>query len=73
MHPAVADLLRFFEFDHLPDGPLRRASARFHALAHEIVQETPSGAELTAGLRKLLEAKDCVVRATLPRREVEQP
>jgi hypothetical protein len=26
------------------------------------------GAELTAGLRKLLEAKDCMVRAALPAR-----
>jgi hypothetical protein len=64
MHPAVADILEYFEYDHLPDE-LQLASKPFHDLAHHYAQTLPNGgAELTAGLRKLLEAKDCFVRAT---------
>lgn len=67
MHEATAGLLRFFEFEHLPE-PLQAVSRPFHALAHEMAEEHGlEGPELTTGLRKLLEAKDCMVRAALPR------
>lgn len=61
IHPDP--LLRFFDFSHLPPH-LRTVSARFHALAMELCTMTPS-AERTVALRKLLEAKDCAVRAAL--------
>jgi hypothetical protein len=32
-------------------------------LAEDLLDDLPDGPELTAGLRKLLEAKDCFVRA----------
>lgn len=32
-------------------------------LAHQMAKDLPEGPELTTGLRKLLEAKDCLVRA----------
>lgn len=35
------------------------------ALANMMVAKVPEGPELSAGLRKLLEAKDCFVRAAL--------
>lgn len=35
-------------------------------LAHKMAEDLPGGPELTTGLRKLLEAKDCLVRAALP-------
>lgn len=35
------------------------------ALADEVVSLCPDGPELPVGLRKLLEAKDCFVRAAL--------
>lgn len=57
-------ILRYFEFDHLPVR-LQRISAPFHTLAHGLVEFLPPSAELSAGLRKLLEAKDCAVRAAL--------
>jgi hypothetical protein len=63
-HPAVASLLRYFEFGHLPPH-LQEVSAGCHALAHDMAARLPSGPELTVGLRKLLEAKDCFVRAAL--------
>lgn len=68
MHPAQEELLQFFSFDHLPE-PLRTISSDCSDLAIEMVnrlENTPHGAELTTGLRKLLEAKDCFVRAALP-------
>ena len=61
------EILRYFEFDHLPDGELRKASYVCHSLAHTMADNLPPSAELTAGLRKLLEAKDCFVRAALPK------
>jgi hypothetical protein len=65
-HPATTSILKFFSFDHLPDGKLKSTSAACNTLAEIMVQNLPDGPELTAGLRKLLEAKDCFVRAALP-------
>jgi hypothetical protein len=64
VHPAAAALLRFFEYDHLP-VTLQEVSGPFHELAHRVANG-PQGAETTTCLRKLLEAKDCAVRAALP-------
>lgn len=59
-------ILRFFYYEHLPPE-LKEISARFSALAYEMAErETKHPAEVAAGLRKLLEAKDCAVRAALP-------
>lgn len=38
---------------------------RCGALADDMIASCPDGPELSAGLRKLLEAKDCFVRAVL--------
>lgn len=63
MHPAVADILAHFRYDHLPPH-LQRISKPICELAHAMAHDDElGGAELTAGLRKLLEAKDCLVRA----------
>jgi len=59
-------ILRFFEFDHLPE-PLQGVSSAFHTLALFIVDALPSNAERTTALRKLLEAKDAGVRANIGR------
>jgi hypothetical protein len=66
-HPATLAVLRFFEFDHLHEGQLRDTSKKFYDLAHDLVSYL-DGPELTVALRKLLEAKDCAVRAALPPR-----
>jgi hypothetical protein len=63
VHPATAQILRHFEFGHLPSH-LQEISRPFHDLAHDLAGRL-SGPELSAGLRKLLEAKDCMVRAAL--------
>lgn len=62
-HPAVAGLLKYFAWAHLPPK-LQEVSRPFGELA-ERVADLPSGPEVTVSLRKLLEAKDCAVRAAL--------
>jgi hypothetical protein len=57
-------MLQFFEYAHLPEH-LQRVSSAFSILAHSIVAELPRNPERTVALRKLLEAKDCAVRAVL--------
>lgn len=56
--------MQFFAYDHLPEV-LQDVSSPFCALAHHIVGTLPSNPERTTALRKLLEAKDCAVRAKL--------
>lgn len=55
-------ILSFFKYDHLPPH-LAEISKPFCELAHRMAKGLPAGAEVSAGLRKLLEAKDCAVRA----------
>jgi hypothetical protein len=57
-------LLQFFEYEHLPPH-LQAISAPFCELANDIVETLPRNPERTMALRKLLEAKDCAVRAKL--------
>jgi hypothetical protein len=64
-NPFTTPLLRYFEYEHLPEGVLRETSAMVSVLAYRMEQHLPVGPELTTGLRKLLEAKDCFVRAAL--------
>ena len=57
-------MLQFFVYEHLPPH-LQAVSKPFGDLARHIVETLPSNAERTVALRKLLEAKDCAVRALL--------
>lgn len=64
-HPSTSALLRWFESEHLP-AHLRPVSAHCQALAEDVLRLIPTDSpELSAGLRKLLEAKDCFVRAAI--------
>lgn len=56
-------ILQYFEYSHLPEH-LQPASKPFYEMA-QFFLTLPRCAERTAGLRKLLEAKDCAVRAKL--------
>lgn len=74
IHPAPAEftagqldadpILRYFHYAHLPT-PLQEISSAFCSLAAFMVEALPRNAERSAGLRKLLEAKDCAVRANV--------
>jgi ferritin-like protein len=57
-------MLQFFEYVHLP-GHLADVSRPFRSLAHDLCATLPRNPERTVALRKLLEAKDCAVRAYL--------
>lgn len=63
---AAEPMLHFFEYNHLQDD-LKPVSKLFSELAYYIVNELPRNPERTVALRKLLEAKDCAVRARLYR------
>lgn len=63
--PVAFPILRFFAFDHLPTF-LQDVSRPFADAAHRMATTLPPGPEVSAGLRKLLEAKDCAVRAAIP-------
>jgi hypothetical protein len=60
----VTPILRYFSSEHLPPE-LRPVSRAVGDLAEIMEQLLPDGPEKSAGLRKLLEAKDCFVRASL--------
>lgn len=62
LHPGVVAILEHFTFDHLPEE-LQAVSAPFCQLAHAVATGGTSGPETSTALRKLLEAKDCAVRA----------
>lgn len=71
MHPATESILRYFAYQHLPEH-LQEISKPFSQVAEMMVDRLENndptgknGPEITAGLRKLLEAKDCFVRAAL--------
>lgn len=57
-------LKQFFKYEHLPLN-LQEFSKPCGLLAEKMLEVLPHNAELTVGLRKLLEAKDCFVRAFL--------
>lgn len=60
----ASPIMKYFAFSHLPDS-LQEISKPFGELAFLLDEKLPDGAEKSAGLRKLLEAKDCFVRAKL--------
>lgn len=63
MSTPTEPMLRFFAYAHLPER-LQAVSKPFSELADYILTMPPS-AERTVALRKLLESKDCAVRAAL--------
>ena len=64
-------MIRWFDSAHLPPD-LREVAQPIEALAKQMDAELPETAEKTAGLRKLLEAKDCLVRCKIEGRTPSQ-
>lgn len=64
MNTQAEPMLQFFAYAHLP-AHLQVISKPFGELAEHMVNTLPKNPERSAGLRKLLEAKDCAVRAQL--------
>ncbi|MEY4428614.1 MAG: Erwinia phage vB EamM Alexandra [Pseudomonadota bacterium] len=59
-----SEILRYFNCGHLPEY-LQEIAEPFFMTAEFLDQELPGGAEKATALRKLLEAKDCAIRAAL--------
>ncbi len=57
-------IMQYFKYDHLPEH-LQKISKPIGDLATQMNETLPDGPEKSAGLRKLLEAKDCMVRASI--------
>lgn len=57
-------IMQYFKWKHLPEH-LQWVSEAVAGVATMMDENLPPGAEKSAGLRKLLEAKDCFVRAAL--------
>jgi hypothetical protein len=60
----TSPIIKYFSYAHLP-AQLQEVSRGICDLANEMEKLLPDGPEKSAGLRKLLEAKDCFVRAQL--------
>jgi hypothetical protein len=60
-HPSVAHFAELFAHAHLP-AHLAAVSRPFAEQAEYALSVLKDGPELSAGLRKLVEAKDCFVR-----------
>jgi hypothetical protein len=56
--------IQYFDSSHLPPR-LQEVVKPIAELAHLMEDTLPDGAEKSAGMRKLLEAKDCFVRSAL--------
>jgi hypothetical protein len=63
VHPSILHVLKFFKHDHLLMN-LQNVVRPFADLA-TLMANRYDGPETTECLRKLLEAKDCAVRAAL--------
>lgn len=57
-------MIQFFTYKHLPEH-LAIVSQPFCELAERIVENIPRNPERSVALRKLLESKDCAVRALI--------
>ncbi len=60
----MSEIMQYFAYDHLPEN-LQKISKPICELAEKMNEDLVGCAETSAGLRKLLEAKDCFVRASL--------
>lgn len=56
--------MKYFRYEHLPVA-LQEVSKPAAELAEQMDRTLADGPEKAAGMRKLLEAKDCFVRAKL--------
>lgn len=60
----MQSFMQFFAYSHLPPS-LQEVSKPFHEMATHLILTLPRNPESTVAMRKLLEAKDCAVRATI--------
>lgn len=61
---AIKEIMQFFTYSHLPKE-IQAVSAPFGILAKQMIESLPDNSEKERALTRLLEAKDCAVRAKL--------
>lgn len=61
LHPSTKSLLGFFQFRHLPP-PLQEVTCGFASIVAGVVALPGNSPEKTVVLRKLLEARDALIR-----------
>lgn len=60
----LSPIMKYFAYEHLPEH-LQEVSKPIGELTQQMEANLPDSPEKSAGLRKLLEAKDALVRARL--------
>lgn len=67
-HPSVEEKLQYFRYEHLPED-LQEVSGLCYNLAMELLDVLENDdPQLSLGLQKLIEAKDCFVRSAVAHR-----
>lgn len=61
----ASPIMQFFTFAHLENPEMQKVSRLFAELAAQVDSFLPNNPEKSTALRKLLEAKDCAVRAII--------
>ena len=64
-HPSVKQIARWLDWEDIPFGRGRGIAKSLGELGQEVINMLPDDPELVAGLRKLVEARDCFVRAAI--------
>ncbi len=59
------DVLQYFGYTHLTNEALQAASEPFARMARDIIDHLPRCPQRTLALNRLVEAKDCAVRAAM--------
>lgn len=54
--------MKFFDYKYMPKH-LHSITKPFHDIAHTLNEDLPDGVEKQEGLRRLMEARNCFVRA----------
>jgi len=62
-HPAIVQVLRHFEMEDGASPEVIAVEGDFRQVAYSMANRAPASPETTVALRKLLEAKDCMLRA----------
>ncbi len=72
-HPSTQHMMKVLTPNPNLNGLLFEIADNARGFAERMIEhhELPDGPELTAGLRKLLEAKDCFIRAALDSEPVD--
>lgn len=64
-HPSTNHMMHMLRPNPNLKGSMAIIADDFWTLANNLLADLPDSPELTAGLRKLLEAKDCFVRSAV--------